>query len=254
MIKRVKTLVLPYVVLNAFWFFVLAGLVWLSVRYFGSKDQVAFSIGAFARALGFDLWHTPVISAFWYVRCLLIFLLILPVVAWGMRKREWLSWGIVICCAAGSTMYEYAQYKALPLFGFNLRGLSFFLAGVHLWLWPIRLSRMKGICIALAGVVGFEIAGLPIPTIVATLVLAWFALPAVSAPSWLRTVTFPIYVLHQMILYCLLIPLRFLKTGSGSVFVAMALVVLAVGLSIGIARAMSRFCPRIAALVFGGRA
>ena len=253
--KRFWTLIMPYLILNSFWFFVYSGLVWLAVKYFGSKEILDFSYCAYFRGLGFDLSCTPQISAFWYVRCLLLFLLLLPVITWFMRKGRSVSLFLVSGVMPLSTLYEYYKCDALPLFGFNMRGLPFFLLGVHFQIWPTNVRRYLGLVVTMFLGVGFWLLniGNGVPMIALTIAAFWFLLPSLEIPSWMRTVTFPIYVLHQMVLYVLLIPLRFIDFGISSCSINIALLLITIMLSVVIAKLINRYTPRISLIIFGGR-
>ena len=94
---------------------------------------------------------------------------------------------------------------------------------------------------------------LTVPMIALTIAAFWFLLPSLEIPSWMRTVTFPIYVLHQMVLYVLLIPLRFIDFGISSCSINIALLLITIMLSVVIAKLINRYTPRISLIIFGGR-
>ena len=248
--NRLRTLAVPFFLINAIW---LVGHNLLSsgmALAFGRANTANWSLGYVLSALGFNL-STPIVSPTWYMRCLFLFILLMPVFVRIMRTK-WGARGFVLASFAFSCVYEYCGMRFFPLYGFNVRGLSFFLLGGLFYLegracQPRLIYALATLPLAVA----CDGLGLPIPSIACLIAAFWCAIPSVEW-KWPRSASFPIYILHRIVHCCLLIPLGMLGVRE-SAAVTTGLVALCVVIPLLATRGLERFAPQFAHLLFGGR-
>ena len=248
--NRLRTLAIPFFLINAIW---LVGHNLLSsgmALAFGRTDTTNWSLAYILSALGFNL-STPIVSPTWYMRCLFLFLLLMPLFICIMRTK-WCARVFVLVSFVFSCAYEYYEMDIFPLHGFNIRGLSFFLLGGLFYLEG-RTNPLRPIyaLIALPLAVLCDCLSFKIPAIACLIATLWCVIPSVGW-SWLRSANFPIYILHRIIHRCLLVALSILGIQE-SIGILIGLVLLCVAISLLTACILERVAPHFAQLLFGGR-
>lgn len=92
--KRIKTLLVPFFVLNLIWFPVKYGVHYVGVRWFAadaSSTAMELTLYNFLYYCGILPWGGNVVTGLWFVRALFYLIIISPVIVWMLRR-----WGCVV--------------------------------------------------------------------------------------------------------------------------------------------------------------
>ncbi len=251
--KRIGTLIVPYCI----WQLVNA-LVWLAIKHHWTLRPGGFGLNPF-------IW--PDLVPLWYLRTLMIFVVISPLLFWLLKR-----WGqgvlaaffvanlVVGAFSAMGMIPERSRVGGLILYTFSILGLLYFSVGAYLAMHPITLSRRVGngcgvvslVLIAiqmtihcLGIVIPFDFRVLLLPTLLA---FFWAHTPTTRLPRVLAQAIFPLYLMH-VIIYDILENLVF----SPETFCNFWKLFSGVGLSIALSALLHRFLPRVSRIVFGGR-
>ena len=276
LLKRGKTLVVPY------WFWVIFMLIvynfiLIPTHNFLAIEEVSSPVWSPNRMLimlGFSPFSPPANQPLWYVRALMILIIISPVLVGAARIKCRLLLPLLYFFYiainpghAGDGFWISEKWSHFWRFGFSIEGLFYFSTGIFIGMKAIRIpSRRISLVLGLGGIVigivrmllqlqGIEDFGYLIAiSIPLVLVGAWSLIPTCSWPQVLIGNTFAIYVLHPMlpIIYDILCQ-RFSSVLGGVVlgmFVEWFTVVL---FAIFCAQGIRKISPRLAGLIFGGR-
>ena len=266
--KRIKTLLVPYIIWN---------LVALLLNKY-THDHISYvgHLRCLADALGLNPFAGPSLYPLWYVRSLLIFVIISPILLFVIKRRygKWMLSMLIVCsfavsiygmCAHGAGRWHERIYSMLT-YCFSVEGLFYFCCGMYGRMEKVRLPS-RGNVVSL--IVGFCLAGLGgyccmsgIKHIIAfwvpfLLFGLWRFIPNTPLPKCLAGQSFVIYVLHVVIFICLGIVYQ-LVVGQpiprvGSVPQWVLKLALGVCGSLFIALILRKWCFRLYNLVFGGR-
>jgi len=252
--RRVGTLLAPYV----FWLtvYALVMLAWTGRWVAG------------AGGFGFNPCRLPMVGPLWYVRCLMAFVLFSP-----LLKRAVERWGlwwigaaylvnVVLSVLTGRGILEYeAGLGGLLGYGVSIEGIVYFSAGIYLQAHPLRgglgrvpaLALLTGVLLVAVRAVleGCHVA-LPLhPSVLISpflLVGLWRYAPARAWPAWLSACTFPIYLVHAIVLNVLWqAGLLRNAVGQWSAFA------LGIAVPIALYHVMRKYLPRVSTFAFGGR-
>ncbi len=274
--KRVKSLLVPYL-LWCIAFFVFARVGAAAAKASSAKgffDALKFPLSQLALAAGLRLDATPMLVPTWYMRALLVIVLVSPAIAWLFRSRY---------AAAFSTAAAFCAYVALSphrnglsstrlehffYYGVSLMGLAYFQLGVVMrrtrflertlnaspWIGVVLLSLGLAVvafrvqCIAANGGEPFPMLCAAIPLLVAGL---WMLVPSAPWPKWLTSMSFPVYVMHFFVVYAM-DGFRRAKADK-SIAVMLLQAAVAVVVPCLVALLLRRLAPKAASAVFGGR-
>ena len=262
--KRMRTLLIPYII----WCLVYA-LLPLTVFFFANllHGRIAFwghyaSIRFWVNTLGLNPFAWPQLVPLWYVRALLLFVAISPLLLWFLKKTGWL--GLLILYGMSLTVGIYGWYSQNRLYlmlskCFNVSGLFYFCCGIYGRLNNVSLPK-RGHLLALAYGLACAVANgycrmagikFVFPLWVPMLLFGlWKFVPERPLPKWLIGSSFAIYMLHMVMYRCLGIAFNF-KVESVPEWIAKWAI--GVGGSLFAVMVLRKVYPKIANLVFGGR-
>lgn len=208
--KRVRSLLVPYLVWSTLGFLItISGIIASGVSPRG-VDMVKLA----ASSLGVNPFCYPMLVPLWYLRTLMIFVFISPLIYLLARHGGvklllviCLAWALVILFAAG-------RFGLIMRYTFRLSALFYFTAGVVMRLKGCALetkSRMISFISLLLGIITlvvsifvcevesrlfslFRMAFVPL-----LLFATWNLFPSVKLPQWLTSATFPIFCLHILV-------------------------------------------------------
>lgn len=275
--KRIHTLLIPYLC----WSLIAAGDVifryLLKTQVFGMAWDHGglFSSSSLLRVFGFMPLDYPIPTPLWYVRCLFLFLCITPLLNRLLSRTRTLG---LIClatffCLSVIPDTQRATQNTTLFFWqhcFSLGGLFYFSLGFFLRHWPIRVALSRVAAWALL-IVAFACYTLtmwgtwtnawwtPYPRFIAipiALLAVWHLIPSNPWPRWLTGLSFPLFLIHYLViglyqtLQGYLLPL---STALPPTLNYLTQWIVATGVSILLALAMKKYCPRISAVLFGGR-
>ena len=264
--KRFRTLVVPYFLLNTLMIPFLV--VYHNVLGQGNwaPGGVSFDWYSVSRIYGLTYSYTPAVSPLWYVRCLIFFFLLSPVLVFVLRLSKAVAamalvglFGLVTVVPAwlGGSFWDKFFY-----WFFNLKGLFYFAVGIALGYWRVScgafFARHRGAFQAGAGVVllALLLTRVPFawPMLPLEVLLFWIALPSVRLPPSLTRLSFTLYVTHMLVYEGIRFALHKSALLDGlfqrTLFVPVFVALLAAAL---LALFLRRCCPRFGQLLLGGR-
>lgn len=278
--KRLKTLMVPFFAWNiiglVFWgtLDACARLSGLPIHSGCPGFEVLTDLRATLTSLGFNPLDNPTMPQLWFVRTLFLFVLASPAVLFLVRcgriaifvTSALVGAAMVVHYACeDTTTWGYVWMRDLPPLN-----LAFFIGGV--WarvkgdLEKIRAMRAVFLiigCVALilrafCFVEGFAgCAAIFEVVMICALALGLLTImPSQELPSYLRSVSFPVYLIHWMVLMVLAgvrSALHMRDLIMHSVLLTILTAVMAIVISVVIAKAIYRFLPKVANIVFGGR-
>lgn len=253
--KRVWSLLVPY-------------LIWNVVFFVADIPRSGASAFGFATCLGLNPFEMPGVYPLWFVRSLMILVVISPVLVRLVRRQGWrfcaLLW--VVGALIGLLLDKESDWTKsvtglIPLTG----GIFYFCVGVLLrvgnrlpcvspgWAWS---SLAGGLALTFAGV-GMRWSGclggadmmcrIGVPL---ALVGTWVLCPERPWPKWLVSCSFPVFALHVFALGFFNVVIVREVNAVGVFFAKCAVAVL---LPMAFAVLIRRFAPPVARLLFGGR-
>ncbi len=274
--KRVVSLLLPFFLWSALWalyVLVVAAGEWV-VTGMPLGTSLAEHFGEPWVVIGLDPFQVPAFDYLWFVRSLFLLVVLSPFLAWPIQRRGWGAAWVLFWLA----LFIVVDNSPLPQEGpwamvadarglFSPRSFAYFTAGLWLRRWPMTTPPRNTLCwVFLAlGLGGMALAVTPpgpwfgwihwafVPLVLCGL---WWTLPGSAWPRWLTGLAFPLYLSHKFFVatfrnLTVLLPasVTFFSTVPGY------LTVVACGLfgSAAIALGLRRWCPRVAATLFGGR-
>ena len=285
--KRVKSLLLPYVIWSVIGVCVLKSLpLVLAANVVHGRSLLANMPGGWRfwlHAFGGCPFCWPFNIPLWYVRALLMYAVVSPVPYFLMRRfggwKVCLSlYFLVVAFSAG--VFGGARVYMFFRYCFSLSGFFFFAVGCWLSLRDNGLARfanalkhvpMLAVGFALTGMAlivwrnllwcrfGEDIQLFKCLTAPILLVAFWFAIPSGQWPKWLVSSSFPVYLIHALLWP--LIGRACCLAGWPSPFwmrvdtIAEWLLkwVIGFGGSLAISVLLRRLWPGLARVLFGGR-
>lgn len=203
----------------------------------------------------------------WYLRALMLYVVISPVLLVLVRKRFLFIMSFVVffslsCCSS----WLIGVYPG-DLFVFTLAPINVlaFMTGLFLGRNPIALPRGYGL--ALLPGLGVMVYGTYLSysgvcqispllwniAVVTTLIGIWAICQPVELPKFLKAQAFPIYLLHGVLVTFVLMVRVLAPVFTLSLIGYLLSVLFMVMGSIGISMLLRKYSPKMAAILFGGR-
>ena len=213
--KRISSLLVPYVL----WCIIYLILIAVLGDNIGKSSETEFSIRqaltveSLGSAFGLSPFRYPAMGPLWYIRALLLYILVSPFFVFCIVKSGALTLSCLylICMVKG-----YVCNKEMGMFFtycFNLWGLFYFCLGIYGRLYNVRLPIRWGsfslaIGVALVCLRGFfqrNNIHLDIPQngVVIPMLLfgVWSMIPSVEIPKFILSTTFPIFLIHTLVFH-----------------------------------------------------
>ena len=257
--KRVRSLLIPYISWSLLYFALESLVSCASGLVHGRSIVVNMDIRSWVRTLGLLPFEYPRLWPLWYVRTLIVFVILSPVLKRMVNVIGVIGLFVLATCLEihfKATKIDFLLQKGLCLFG-----LFFFMFGMLLRHRAICLPKrghivalMTGCCIVVVSAClrrWYGVSFFP-RTLCATLLIfeLWRFMPTRAFPDWITNSSFPVFVLHPFFLYlwCCILPCHI---STISMWVLKWL--FCIGGSIIVAVTLRHNCPKMATFVFGGR-
>lgn len=262
--KRVSSLVVPFV----FWSL---AYVAATIPLSAIADQATrclFGINAIFHfpycVMGFDLTDNPLLVPLWYVRCLFLFVLTAPAFKLAVFRLGivWLMCAFLLLLIVEDLQNE--TWRTLFSRGYSALGAFYFSVGIYVQRikpkslppWVAIVCAITGLAL-LAGRIAVECNGWNCGSVLHNLSLpfliyaVWHGAGVVRLPGWLVRCSFPIFLMHFIVLaYFWVIGSRLTLNGMAFPMISYAGSIL---VSIAAALLLRRFAPKLAGIIFGGR-
>ena len=263
--KRMASLLVPFVVWLALWNAEEGALAVLSNLRSGAPLSEGFpSGGALLSRLGINPFDYPSDIPLWFLRSLLLYVVASCALFPALKRTGPLLPATVLVLSMALRLSDGSSEACRFLSRFvSLHGLFYFLVGASLALGVLRMPA-RNILFAFAGAAGavglfasqFLAArnivwwgGLHELSLPLALLAAWRVFPSVSWPRSLTSLTFPVYVLHVLVIRALDV-VMYGDTSCAGIVVKYAAVS---ALTLAAAAAIRKFLPRCHSFLFGGR-
>ena len=263
-LKRLRTILVPYLVWSlVFGVFMLASVAGPELCRTHAFDWSAWWHAKRFLLVGLDLREPPLLLPLWYLRTLLLLVLMSPVLfglvrtvprtALGALGLVYLSYSLAI-----DVFPELAAHDAIALVRQTLSPEAFFFFSVGVWLrgkddvpvpgraWPwiaaavaLLLLKQQGVLVPYALVVPLMMAGV------------WKAVPGTAWPSNLTSLAFPIYLVHYFLVILAARGGGESLAASGLAFSLACCAVIAA--SVGVSFLLRRLPSPVVSILFGGR-
>ena len=176
--------------------------------------------------LGIDLLSHPNLAPMWFVRTLLVYVAVSPVLVWAIKKFG--LWSLVLPFiklvfykgeAFGTYHYFVDRFLGLGLVFYFMVGMAIRmgvlepmrfkrdvlgLGGCCLLMYALKyglkicMAEMEGWTGFIAKIVDRGVLG--IPYVLANMYFIWLVMPSTKWPTWLTSMSFPIYIVHWWVL------------------------------------------------------
>lgn len=275
--KRMRSLLVPFVSWSALYTVFGLSLVLSANALHGEAwtRNLQSNCADVLRLLGLDLFTYPMLIPLWFIRCLLLLVVLapLPVAVIG-RKRNWGLALLAVLWIVYGWGRTWGDVQDTPLqfwrVTISLEGVFYFTLGLFMRRWPMTLHLSKayawGLLVTSLGCFALTIAAknefLPaafqarnVGTALGLLAV-WRLMPSAPWPRWLTGAAFPCILMHMFVINVGDIAtktLPCLPAPRESVFIFLAFTNVAIVASIAGAWVLRRIFPRTAALLFGGR-
>ena len=161
--KRIKSLLMPLIILDVIWFPIKYGIHWLGVAHYGadgSSDAMKLTVYNVLSGIGIIPWGNTVVIGMWYVKALFLLVCISPILKWAVtgRRRMLLSLAFVFIL-----LVSYNTLNGYDVLWLNPRCPFFFMIGLalHLHGGLDKVGRLSTIALPIALVSCYIVNGNP---------------------------------------------------------------------------------------------
>ena len=275
--KRVRTLVIPFFLLNWLYFPIYYGVYTIGSRFLGkgsSAKILQLTWYNFLSRIGLIPWEKASIIGQWYFKALILLVILSPIIYYIIKNGVFFAIGFIVFLLIMHCMQEMAiktgrglQHE-IWLYELNMRCPLYFTLGMVLRLYaPEQVPdcfRPIAITFGIISIIFYRILSFDKPviwtitTFFETLSISsaiWSIMPSKSWPKYLTGNSFPIFVLHGAILLLLPIPFRIMHIWNpmldllGSLPIAFFTIIFA----LFFAQILKHYTPSFAKILFGGR-
>ena len=263
--KRIKSLVVPFVLWSAITLIapmplsIIADLI--AHRPFGTNICIAHNPLGF---WGLDLTEFPGHVPLWYVRCLSLFVLTGWLFKWGVGRFKYWWLGLAFAFSLVQNHLPTENWREFFRMGYSAGGIVYFSLGVFIQKFKPQIEGRK---VALwCGIAGLGLLVLKLFfaykgyrgeialgkfAVPCLLYLVWSITPTSEWPKWLTACSFPIFLIHIVLLAYFGIAFKHVPVPE--IWAAFISLAGSFGGAIAITLLLRRYLPKFAGILFGGR-
>ena len=267
-LKRVRSLLLPYLIWSAVFAIIGVGASVVASLAHGRDAWAGLPTGwsHWLRVIGIYPFDYPLLVPLWYVRSLLVFVVLSPLLVKSIKLfggvflfAIWFSAFLCSVFLSPGAAFEFVD-KFLRLDGLFYFCCGLFFSSSRNVPYPSRFVSGVFLVIGLSVVLIKSYVGFAygwqndnmarlffVPPI---LIGMWALLPVADMPTWVSRLSFPVYLLHIPILYVGGLAFHFRPECLSGWFFKYAFAIL---VSVLINFLLRRLVPMVANVVFGGR-
>lgn len=271
-LKRIRTLLIPYISWNlVYWCFLLllASVTALLGQKFGDQTWADVSLAEVCRVLGVNIFKCPGLPLLWYVRCLMVYVVLSPILLPLKKRHGWplivVLW--VLACYVPDMIPVDGEGWTVGFYRSNLFwGFVYFAVGVYLRWNPLVMHHRRwwGIGAVLLAV-ALQIYcmnetncadWLRMISIPVTMLAIWCLVPPLALRKEWGGASFAIYVLHPFVITVIIALARVvglkdaLQHSAVAYFLQVPVIVCSI---VGMVVLARRLCPRLTTFLLGGR-
>ena len=272
--KKVKTLLLPYIYVNIIYSLVITAIHHVGVVFYDAKPLFQMGLGLLLEVCGFVFPGTPMCLTMWFVRALILIVLISPVLKLGSNFGKGLVLlAVTFLCHAFSQVFIVAHSDGVFLhdllkYGLPIEGLAFFSLGLFLRKHkdflqidgkiPVVTFLIGMIIVVLSANITCHPFILSIITISSRILIALGmagCIGRINIPSRIAQSAFMIFAFHPLVHYLIVSGLKALGRESfmGSAFMGGVLIGMGIFVPVCLYILMLKMSPRILGHITGGR-
>lgn len=272
-VKRMRSLLVPCMIWSMLWLLYWKGLIIIAnlVKQREVLSNVSFSLVNLEQLFGVYPFEHPLLATLWYVRALMVFVIISPILKYVLTRWKWMTLIVAfgLWCANRGWGLNHGNVKYFMYDFLGAGWVLFFLIGMAIRLAAINIEvkRKKGLLFV--GIIAISLTPLLIVTgaskivgmsyliyvigkikIPLLMLVLWNWISDKKWPRSLTSLSFPIYLIHWFIAHmfgCLFYSSA--KSGFQLTFRFGTLLIL----SWLIAVIIKKFLPKLSEILFGGR-
>lgn len=273
-LKRVRSLVVPYVAWGLLWLLFL-----LLLKFTGNVIHDRWCLTGFRSLLcshkfmGFDLFSHPQLPTLWYVRSLIIFVFLSPIFMWALNKHLWLVMSLALVKlflyrgeCSGTCYYLIDRMFSFGFIFYFLLGMALRkslikiqrknytllvgLSAITIWC-IIHFTYASGETIQSPRILRFIFGRLHTLDTMLWMYFIWIIMPSKKLPQLFANTSFGIYLVHWFILDGLWQP--YILGRCHTIMDLILSFCVGVGGSLVFVITLKTLFPKTAALLFGGR-
>ena len=274
-VKRVRTLLIPYFSWGILNFLYAIPLILIANILANTSLLRNFptTLSDFLHILGLNPFQYPYLIPLWFIRCLFLFVLVSPLIAWIVKKSKRISLiflTLIFPLGLFRVIFQVEEGDILwcTVGTFSFLNLFYFSLGLHLALYPLQQNRPKYlmylagsfwlILLVSKGLSSLHTSSLSpyfgFLSIPAGLYFIWHI---VTEKPWNRVLTqasFPIFILHMFFLSMIgLFIKNLIPNIEGRLSTCMISSIIAFYSSIFSSYLTHKYLPRMSHFLFGGR-
>lgn len=272
LLKRVRTLVIPFIVWNLMY-----GIFTLSLSILADSAAgralgtcVPKTLWAWIRFVGGDPSAAPALGPLWYVRSLMVLVAVSPVLCIALKR--WRIKILVVMFAAYAAVYHFNVIPNHYLYwtlrrALSLQGLFFFSTGMYLKMENscLTIGKRTALGLLIAGVsvlMGYHVYMVRaegvgefvlVPFLIPCMLIGvWGSVPERVWPAFVIRSTFPIFLMHCFFMVAFSYAWRY-TSGWGCCFNYCLRLFGAIIGSMAVASLTRRIVPKVYDVIIGGR-
>jgi len=267
--KRIKTLLIPYILVCGLSFAIQFGLHELAVRFAGATPgTMPISWRMPFDVFGLLFYGGPYAVGMWYVRCLILLVLLSPLILPRIVRSHTFALSVAVFFCVVAIGFDVARSRGVSFgawwnyfytFGIPPYSVACFVLGCVLrsWRFKIKWPRAIGILSLMLGCTLHYACGARSDFCVVLLMIAgaWQFVPTARWPGFFARNSFALFILHPTLIYLVTYVLKGVHRDSmtHTYFGYLVFFLILVPATCGLAELLRKKCGKFAACLFGGR-
>ncbi len=272
-VKRMRNLILPCLIWSILWLIYSKGILVIAnlVKHRDVFMNVSLNLTSLEQLFGVYPFEHPLLATLWYVRALMIFVIVSPILKYLLTRWKWITLIVAFgfWCANRGWGINHGNIKYFIYDFLGAGWVLFFLLGMAIRSEVLNIEVKRKNWLLLLGIIAIIVT--PLLTVTGSCQIKWMSyllygigkvkIPLlmlvfwnwISDKKWPRSLTslsFPIYLIHWFIAH--MFGGLFYSSARSGLQLTIRFCTLLI-LSWVIAHAIKRFLPKFSEVLFGGR-